>query len=310
MKVGHKSDIGSRKAIYEDSIVVMKSNTVYRSKHVEAILLALADGMGGHNAGGVASSLATETITEEMTRVLEKGQRGLSDEEMSTLFQKSIKLANKKIYEYGQQNPQYQGMGTTVTAAVVLENIVYIGHVGDSRAHISNEREFIQVTKDHTLVQEMVDDGKITDDEARVHPQKNILTRIVGMYPDVDADIIRVRLDEGDHLLVCSDGLTDIVPDEEIHAIVLDYKDPQTICDALVEEANERGGFDNISVILGKFDADDILIQKQKKQKTELRTIKLKSEVLTCPLCKNEIQEDWIACPYCAVRLKDDTRIY
>jgi len=252
MRIGKKTDVGRRRELDEDSIVVKKGSTVYNSKHVDAILLALADGMGGHNAGEVASSLATETVAEEMTRVLES-QRGLSDEEMSTLFQKSIKLANQKIYDYGQQNPQYRGMGTTVTAAVVLDDIVYIGHVGDSRAYIFNEREVIQVTKDHSLVQEMIDDEKITDDEARTHPQKNIITKTVGMYRDVEADIIRVRLDKGDILLVCCDGLTDMVPDEEIHAIVMQHKDPQTICDALVDEANARGGFDNISVIVGMY---------------------------------------------------------
>lgn len=266
MKIGYKSDIGKKREVDEDSIVIVMSDAVYESKKVQAALLVLADGMGGHNAGEVAGCLAAKRVAEEMIKVmLEKNQRELSHRRISMLFQESINQANREIAEYVKKNPQYKGMGTTVTAGLVQGNNVYIGHVGDSRAYIINKRGIKQITKDHSLVQEMVDNKKITKEKARVHPQKNVITRAVGIHEDVEVDTFREYVDKGDFLLICCDGLTDMVTDEEIHTVIIQNDNPQTICDILVEKANEKGGFDNISVIVAKFDElneKDILMEK------------------------------------------------
>jgi len=259
MKIGYKSDVGMKRELDEDSIVIVRSDTVYESKRTRSALLVLADGMGGHNAGEVASCLAAQRVAEEMIRaMLKTPQRKLSDEVIAALFGESINQANREIMMYAEKNPQYKDMGTTITAALIQGAQVYIGHVGDSRAYIINDREVRQLTKDHSLVQEMVDSGKITGEEAKNHPQKNIVTRTVGMHNQVDVDITTEPVQVQDFLLLCCDGLTDMLSDEEIHAVVTENDDPQSICDVLVEKANEKGGLDNISVIVVKFDEQEI----------------------------------------------------
>lgn len=257
MKIGYKSDVGKKRELNEDSIVIVQCDTVHESENVQAALFVVADGMGGHNAGEVASRLASTRVAENVIkRMVEKGSIDL---------EKTIKDVNKDIYEYVEENPEYKDMGTTVTAAVVQGAHVYIGHVGDTRAYLISE-EIIQITKDHSLVQEIVDHKEITKEEARIHPQKHIITRAVGIHDTVDVDTVTEYLYGDDYLLLCSDGLTDMVTDEEIRNITRVHADPQTICDALVDTANDRGGFDNISVIVAQVDGlprrEDILSDK------------------------------------------------
>lgn len=257
MKIGYKSDVGKKRELNEDSIVIVQCDAVHEFEQVQAALFVVADGMGGHNAGEVASRLASTKTAENIVKsVLEKGSIDLG---------KTIKDVNKDIYEYVKENPQYKDMGTTVTAAVVQGPIVHIGHVGDTRAYLINE-EIIQVTKDHSLVQEIVDHQEITKEEARIHPQKHIITRAVGIHDTVEVDTVTEYLYGDDYLLLCSDGLTDMVTDEEMYDIIKTHADPQTICDALVDTANERGGSDNISVIVVQVDGlprrEDILTGK------------------------------------------------
>jgi len=257
MKIGYKSDVGKKRELNEDSIVIVRCDTACESENVQAALLIVADGMGGHNAGEVASRLASTRVAENVVKsMLEQGSIDLG---------KTIKEVNKDIYEYVEENPEYKDMGTTVTAAVVQGPHVYIGHVGDTRAYLISE-EIIQITKDHSLVQEIVDHKEITKEEARIHPQKHIITRAVGIHHTVEVDTVTKYLYGDDYLLLCSDGLTDIVTDEEICNIIRVHADPQTICDALVDTANDRGGFDNISVIVAQVDGlprrEDILSDK------------------------------------------------
>jgi protein phosphatase len=175
-------------------------------------------------------------------------------------------------------NPQHKGMGTTITAALIQGNQVSIGHVGDTRAYIINT-SISQITTDHSLVQELVDNGELTKEEARVHPQKHIITRAVGIYEDVEVDTATEYIYGDDYLLLCCDGLTDMVPDEEIYTIITEHDDPQTICDILVETANAYGGFDNISVIVAQFDE---LKKKKDVLSDETHVKKSNQEVNEC----------------------------
>jgi protein phosphatase len=255
MKVGYLSDRGKKRELDEDSIIIVRNNAVYGSDKDQAVLLVVADGMGGHNAGEVASRLATAKVAEEMVRVMiERDQRDSFDEKGENPLINAVKRANSYIFNEVKKNPQYKGMGTTVTAAVVLGHTVYIGHVGDSRAYIINEKEIRQITTDHSLVQEMVDRGEIKREEAKEHPRKNIITRAVGIYEDIDVDIFKEYIYGEDYLLICCDGLTDMVLDEDICKMVRRYGDPQKICCELVRKANKNGGLDNISVIVAQFD--------------------------------------------------------
>jgi serine/threonine protein phosphatase PrpC len=251
VKIGYQSDVGKQRKLDEDSIIIVRTDAVYESEKIQRALLVLADGMGGHNAGEIASFLAAKRVAEEMTRVILKKQQ-ISDEKIEILLRESIRQANREICDYAERNPQHKGMGATLTAAIILGINVHIGHIGDSRAYIFNKREIKQITKDHSLVQEMLDSGKITEEEARIHPQKNIITRSVGLREDVAVDTFKECIFEEDFLLICCDGLTDVVSDEEIHAVVMHNDDPQKMCDILVQKANDKGGPDNISVIIAK----------------------------------------------------------
>jgi protein phosphatase len=177
----------------------------------------------------------------------------MNEEKYYDLFTKAFAVANWHILRYADMHPEAEGMGTTISLAVIDENQqLYIGNVGDSRVYIMNREEgAIQLTKDHTFVQELVDKGKITKEEARHHPKKNVLNQAVGAFSDIKVDTCSLRLDDNDFVLLCCDGLTNHVSDDEMKQIVLDnIENPQEACDKLVARANERGGKDNISVLI------------------------------------------------------------
>ncbi|MGD2249184.1 MAG: Stp1/IreP family PP2C-type Ser/Thr phosphatase [Candidatus Methanofastidiosia archaeon] len=272
MKVGYKSDIGKRRNLDEDSIAIVQSCTIYESKSAQATLLVVADGMGGHNAGERASFLATRRAAKEITEVMfEKHWDDLSPENIKNAIREAIQCANDDIFNRVQDDPQCQGMGTTVTLALILQPTgsttypVYIGHVGDSRAYIVGEEKIKQITKDHSLVQQLLDNNEISQEEAWNHPQKNIITRAVGVHEKVNVDTFEVYLFGDDFLLLCCDGVTDLLKDDEIHRTVVEIRDPQKICDTLVDEALSKGGSDNISVIVAQF----YELEKKSKLKTE-----------------------------------------
>jgi len=248
MEVAYRSDIGKIRDLDEDSILVIRIDSVYSSIRQERALFILADGMGGHNAGEVASSLAVRKIAEYLFPTL----ISLADVDWSLALRSGIKEVNKSVIDYGIKNPEFQGMGTTLVVAILIDRKLYVGNIGDSRLYLinGNRKEIRQVTKDHSLVQKLVDNGKITKEEARDHPQKNIITRAIGCFPEVEADTFELDLERDDIILLCCDGLTDVVDDDEIKEIVLRNKDIQKVCDELIKAANDRGGPDNISVIL------------------------------------------------------------
>jgi len=216
------SDPGRKRRRNEDSFVL------------EPPLFAVADGMGGAQAGQIASKLAAGAVKE----------RGAGVEDL-------IQEANRRVHRRAQEDPDTSGMGTTLTVASIEEDgIVSIGHVGDSRAYLVREGKLEQLTEDHSLVGELMRSGKLSREEAEVHPQRSVMTRAVGTDPDVDVDMFAVESRAGDLFLLCSDGLTTMVEDDEILRLVEEEKgDLQALVKALIKAANRGGGEDNITVV-------------------------------------------------------------
>ena len=249
--IGFASDIGLARSTDEDSIVILDLMTSFEGKKRRKVMLILADGMGGHSKGEVASKIGVRTLATELYRFL--GDADMNDEKYYDLFTKAFSVANWHILRYADTHPEAEGMGTTISLAVIDENEqLYIGNVGDSRVYVMNREEgAIQLTKDHTLVQELVDKGEITKEEARSHPKKDVLNQAVGYFADVKVDTCSLCLDDSDYVLLCCDGLINHVSDDEIKQIVLNNNgNPQEACDKLVALADKRGGKDNISVII------------------------------------------------------------
>jgi protein phosphatase len=220
-------------------------------------IAVLADGMGGYNAGEVASGIAVTVVSNGMLPELKSGrelskidvQSGLTH--AALLLQQQIAAANKGIYEAAQARPECAGMGTTIVAAVFFANRVSIGHIGDSRCYRLRGEKFEQLTHDHSLLQEQIDSGQITPEQAKYSLNKNLVTRALGIEAIVPADISEYRVEANDVYLLCSDGLTDMVDPEVVHSIVDDKRpDLAEAAAELIELANQNGGRDNISVVL------------------------------------------------------------
>lgn len=205
-------------------------------------LFLVADGMGGHKAGDYASKMTVETIVEKAAASAET--------EPERILSEAISAANTLVYEQAGSAPELEGMGTTVVAATCDGMRLHVANVGDSRLYVANGREVVQITKDHSWVEEMVRRGGIPRAEARNHENKNIITRAVGADENVRADFFTVDLKEGDLILMCTDGLTNMLDDEEIRMILAGSRDIVEQAEGLVRAANERGGSDNISVVL------------------------------------------------------------
>ncbi len=216
----------------------------------------LADGMGGHNAGEVASAMAVDVITRcfkaqlpNMPEAKLNEDTGFTGESM--LAQETIAMANNAIYEASQQKRECAGMGTTVVASIFYGDRLTAAHVGDSRMYRLRADNLTHVTEDHSLIQEQVRRGLLTEDDARNSSIKNLVTRALGVEPDVEPDIVEDIVQEGDMYLMCSDGLTDVVPNEAIRLTLIEnYKNLNHAATALIQLANDAGGPDNISVIL------------------------------------------------------------
>ncbi len=207
--------------------------------------VVVCDGMGGVSGGQIASELCVEKVSSAIKR----GYRAnLSVKAAQNLLLSAIAASNSIVHDKAQQEPQYHGMGTTIVAAIIIKNIVVIAHVGDSRAYILSGKTVKQITKDHSLVQLMIDNGKITADEAKTHPDKNIITRAVGVVNFVDVEFDVCDINSGEKLLVCTDGLSGSVSDEEMINIINEYSDSSA--EKLVEKALENGSRDNITVVV------------------------------------------------------------
>lgn len=214
----------------------------------ESVLLCVVcDGMGGANAGNVASTLAASTFIKS----LEEQPLTLQDNELVGDALKDAALAaNRVVHEAAKNNIEQKGMGTTLVGAVVKEDIAHIVSVGDSRAYYITENKMHQITRDHSLVEDMIMRGDITREESYNHPNRNLLTKVVGTEPKVDRDLFTLKLNPGDKLLLCSDGLTNFVSDEDILYQIETYEDLNECGDMLVTAALAKGGGDNITVFL------------------------------------------------------------
>jgi protein phosphatase len=224
----------------EDSVVVDDENQ----------LVVLADGMGGYNAGEVASSMATSFVKTELGRWLLEGGSDASSRELKRAMEICIDNANRSVFNAANANSAYAGMGTTLVMGVFSGARAMIGHVGDSRCYRLRGASLQQLTRDHSLLQEQIDAGLISVEQAQFATHKNLVTRALGVEDTVLLDVNEFRVEDGDIYLFCSDGLNDMVPDEELAAILQVDRSLEETVKALVDAANYNGGRDNISVIL------------------------------------------------------------
>ena len=238
MIIAMGTDTGRVREINEDAFSVRQISD-------NCCLMIIADGMGGHNAGETASSTACNIITEKLCTELSDGK--FSMDKVFMAMEESIKIANKTLYSNQLADTNLSGMGTTVVAAVVSDNKAYICNVGDSRLYYITDC-VKQVTKDHSYVQDLVDKGLITSEEAEGHPNKNIITRAVGTDIDVDVDCFTLDCESGSKILMCTDGLSNFVSEEDMLSILKSYT-PSEANKKLIETANNNGGKDNITVI-------------------------------------------------------------
>jgi protein phosphatase len=250
-RLGFASNVGKVRPVDEDSLLAMEIQTAYLSEPRSRLLLMVADGMGGHRRGDVASRIAVRAVARTLLPLLTSAEdipRATYDRELRT----AVQNANQAIFEEAARNPECEGMGTTLSLAIVDGHDLYVTNVGDSRTYVINPREICQVTRDHSLVQELVDRGELSPEQARHHPRKNVITMALGVYEEVTPDVGCLTMEPGDMVLVCCDGLINHVEDEDIHRVVVESSDPQTACEILVALANKGGGTDNISVIIAR----------------------------------------------------------
>jgi len=221
-------------------------------------LLVLADGMGGYNAGEVASGIAVKTIVNLVREAMEREDMSAIDPSTkltrpSIILRDAITRANKIIYQTARSQPQCEGMGTTIVSALLFDNMISIAHVGDSRLYRLRGAKFEQVTMDHSLLQELVDRGFYSPEEAQRAANKNYVTRALGVEANVEVELQEVPVQKGDHYVLCSDGLNDMVEDSDIHLTVNTFNDNlDAVAKHLIQLANDNGGRDNVSVVMAQ----------------------------------------------------------
>lgn len=244
IKTAYLTDTGRTRELNEDYVYASEKPVGNLPN-----LFIVADGMGGHNAGDFASDFTVKTMVEEIAASFEKNP--------SIIFNKAIGVANQKLREIAASDLSKRGMGTTVVAATCMGKYLQVANVGDSRLYVVNDT-IKQITTDHSYVEEMIRRGNLQRENARSNPNKNIITRAVGAKNDIKADIYVVELKPGDLLLMCSDGLSNMLEDEEMRMIIKRQRDIVEMAEKLIEAANNNGGKDNISVILIDPFADEV----------------------------------------------------
>ncbi len=246
MVVAGRVDIGRKRACNQDKIFVS-------NKKIGSLpnLFVVADGVGGDNSGEVASELAIESFCGYIRE--HEGADLSTPEFIANLLTRAISHANYVVFEKSKQDTKCKGMGTTFTVATIIEEHIYISHVGDTRVYVMNAKQIIQLTTDHSLVQEMFESGILTQEEVFNHPMGHYITRAVGTAHKIKVDNIMCELKHVEYMLLCSDGLTSTMEENEIRDIVYGEKAPlDKLVSSLIDEANNRGGPDNIAVILAK----------------------------------------------------------
>jgi protein phosphatase len=235
-----------------DQGVVRAINEDYHLMRVDRGVFIVADGMGGHAAGEVASEMAVQIIDDQLGAF-----RELSDAEIAARLFSAIQSANGAIFRRTLVEEEKRGMGTTATVMLLFPSRYLIGQVGDSRAYVLRNKRLHQITRDHSYVQEQVDAGLLTPEQARTHPYGNVITRCVGSNEEVVPDIYFGALEEGDIVLLASDGLTGMLEDQQLEQILLGDGEPDQWVQAMINDANRRGGLDNITLILVRIDSLD-----------------------------------------------------
>lgn len=246
--IGHGSHVGRVRSLNEDYHRVCQ----FVLDRGELTLLAVADGMGGAAAGEVASKLAIEVLDESFGRYAAALRQGQPVIGVDKLTDKAIRLANRRVYTQAIANTGRRGMGTTLTSVAVLDNRAYLGHVGDSRAYLVRGSKIYQLTKDHSWVEEQLEKGLLKPEEAKNHEWRNLITRALGTKPQVAPDIVELDLQPGDVLVLSTDGLHGVVEPEEILAEIRRNHNWASCVEYLIEVANERGGPDNITLIVAE----------------------------------------------------------
>lgn len=219
----------------------------------QAVLVAVCDGMGGANAGNVASRFAIESFMAYLRQALTED---MQQEERQNVLRQAVEEANDAVFRLATAQPEFRGMGTTLVGGIITANGTTLVNVGDSRAYLIGQEGIVQLTEDHSYVEEMLRRGKISEEAARVHPNKNIITRAIGVDQEVECDIYEVVFSMGEILLFCSDGLTGMVQDERIAQIIAQAENITCATTNLIDEAKSAGGQDNITAVLLKYGAE------------------------------------------------------
>jgi len=238
------SHIGLVRKVNEDSFYFQD-----RYEYDKPYLCIVADGMGGHNAGEIASKMAVSEVKNFMEKALGKAC-DYQIEDYKKLVTDAFLFANEKVYKRSIGNKTLSGMGTTLTLALIIKNNLIIGHVGDSRMYLIRNEKISKITEDHSYVAELIKNGTIKPEEAMHHPQKNLITRALGTSKDLKVDVKNMTINDGDFILICTDGLSNMLSDEEILDTIKSVKDYKAICHELVNKANLNGGFDNVTVVV------------------------------------------------------------
>lgn len=212
----------------------------------EVVWSVVCDGMGGAAGGNIASALAVKVISDKINASY---RENMKDSSVKNMLDSALTAANIEVYDFAEARPELRGMGTTVVCAIVRDNQAYIAHAGDSRAYVVSDESITQITTDHSVVQDLLSRGKITFEQAENHPNKNIITRAVGVDKSIDIDFAQVDLNDDDVLLLCTDGLSNYVSNNDILQIMSDGKH-YAFADRLVNKANGNGGGDNITVVI------------------------------------------------------------
>ena len=236
MEYGYLTDPGKVRTHNEDSVTIVKNIN-------DEILLAVADGMGGHKGGEIASSIAINNVAKRFSEISSVGDK----EDAITWIKDIVREANASIYKYTAEHPESQGMGTTLVLAILTHNFLLFGNIGDSSGYVIKNKKLHKITNDHTLVNLLVKTGELTEEAAKDHPTKTVLMKALGATTTVEVDIFDVETNV-DGILLCSDGLTNMLEDDKIMKVLNEEIDVQTKLSKLILKSNNRGGTDNISI--------------------------------------------------------------
>ena len=265
------TDVGRCRAGNEDSFLIAEltdkscePRPQHKSSSGAIALMVVADGMGGAAAGEVASRLAVNSLRGSVSELPD-------DCSCEMRLRRAVELANRQVWEEAQRRPEQRGMGTTLTAALIWDGHLCVAQVGDSRAYLIRDRRITQLTRDQTLVQSLIDAGILTAEEALRFPNRNVILQAVGAEPEVQVALTKVTLRQGDYLLLCSDGLSNKIAELEMRFAIENTATPEDACRLLVDWANARGGEDNITVLIARFDGDGLRAAEEEDQRREVK---------------------------------------